>query len=223
MPDFQYDFDETQNGPIAEAKPVNRLPAGLKIICIISIVLGVTGGIASLANGLTLATGSQGQANLQQADGPVNAELMQKMQREMYEHASQYALWQVVLLGLHAISAAGLVVGGIFMLKRRVLCIGLLRLAMLVAILYVIGEVVLQIVIQVETLPIAERYGREIMDQAMKQAGSGGAQVGQLPNMLLVGIYVALGMMVVFALVRLAFYLLGEIYLGRSSVRQLMD
>ena len=205
--------------PQAQQVPVARgpLPTGLKAICIIAIVLGGLGTLFSCGGVASLAIGPSMQAAFNMPAQPgmdqEAARMQQELQAEMAAIGQEYLPFTITSVILHLLSGLALLCGGILALKLSARGRSILLVGCVVAILYELVHGVLSVVVQLRTVPIAQK----IMDQALLQGGQ-----AELPpafgKFMLVIMFVTLGISLVTVLVKIAFYVISVVYLKKPHI-----
>jgi len=226
MPDFSDAFDASAfDGPAAESpedspRP-DALPGGLKAICIIVIVLGALGTIAAMVTGVGLVLGQQAQAAFapQQDMGAEMRQIQDQMQEEMNAIAAKYRMPSVGAMLLHLLTALMLLIGGVMTLRRKALGRRILLWGCGLSIVYLVVETILNTLMQLQSLPIYQEYGDDLMAEAARQ---GGGDAANMPNFLMIAIFVGLGFAVLLSVAKIVFYLISIFYLRRSQVEALM-
>jgi hypothetical protein len=205
--------------PQAQQVPVARgpLPTGLKAVCIIAIVLGglgtlfSCGGAASLAIGPSIraAFGTPAQPGIDQE----SARMQRELQAEMAAIGQEYLPFTIASVILHLFSGLALLCGGILALKLSATGRSILLVGCVLAILYELVDGVLNVVIQLRTVPLAQK----MMDQVLQQGGQ-----AELPpafgQFMLVIMFVTLGISLVTVVVKIAFYVMSVVYLKKPHI-----
>jgi hypothetical protein len=201
-----------------ERKAAATLPGGLKAICIIAIVLGSFGVLATIASSIGLVFGQQIQDQLNpglQDLEPDVQDVQRQMQQDLNAIAGKYRSVQLLDLLLHLVSAVLLVVGSAMVLRRTGRGIPILIGGFAVAIVYLLLNTGLTIVVQLQSLPIIQ--------EMIEQAGDAEGAPAEAGTLALFGVIVGIIIAVVIALAKLIFYLIGLFYVRRSEVRALMQ
>ncbi len=229
MPDFSDTFDPYAS-PIEVPEPLAKLeapfPGGLKAICIIAIVLGSLGAMAALLSGVGLVVGQQAQAALNPSQPGTSAEmeeLQQKMQTEINAIANKYIVANTAAALMHLFTAVLLLSGAIMTLRRTALGASLLTFGSAASILYVVGYGILNILIQLQTVPVIESFMGELVAETGEQAGQNADALAMMPKFLMIGVFIALAFSVLFALVKITFYLITIFYLRKPQIRALFQ
>jgi len=207
-----YTAPQTADVPVARGPA----PTGLKAICIIAIVLGALGLATSCGGVVQLAVGESLQSAFNMPAGPgIDPELaraQQEMQAEIVKIGRQNLPLKIVAAVLHILSALGLLVGGIMTLRLSRTGRSILLAGCGAAILYELLQTVLGVMDQLTMMPIVQKF----FDQGMPPgAGEMPPAFGQF---MAAGVVVGIAFTVIFALVKLAFYLFSVIYLQRKHV-----
>lgn len=218
MSDSPKAWDPYQPPPLElAAGPPRLLPTGLKAICIIAIVLGALGTLASFGGLVSLALnqsiirgfGLPGQSGA----GEQAEQLQEELQREVVAIGAKYLPFTAATVILRLVAGLLLLVGGILTLKLASTGRWLLLAGCSVAILYELVGTVLQVVVQTQTLPMVGKS----LEAMLQRSGQGQIPPG-LGQILLVSMYVMLGVTLVTVLVKIVFYVVSIVYLKKSTV-----
>lgn len=227
MPEFPDSF-EPYASPVEVKVPtaVGPLPGGLKAVCIIAIVLACLGGMGSLASGVGLVAGQTLQAAMnpgQPGPGDGMQQAQQKMQAEVNEISRRYLIPSAAAVILHLLTALLLLAGAIMTLQRKGSGPGMLTFGCASSILYVVGNGILYAVMQLQMIPIMQSFMGDVMAEAGKKAGGGGAQPPDMGNFMMIFIFIGVGIAVLWALVCIIFYLIAIFYVRKPNVRALFQ
>ncbi len=218
MPDSPRSWDPYQPPQVEPAPVPHRLlPTGLKAICIIAIVLGALGTLASCGGLVSLAVnqsiitgfGLPGQSGADEQ----GEQLQEELQREVVAIGAKYLPFTAATVILRLVAGLLLLVGGILTLKLVGTGRWLLLTGCTVAILYELVRTVLQVVVQTQTLPMVGKS----MEAMLQRSGQGQIPPG-FGQVMLVFMYVMLGVTLVTVLVKIVFYVVSIVYLKKSAV-----
>lgn len=200
--------------PMTANKP---LPAALKAICIIAMVLGLLGTILScmgvvglavnqsFAGGFGFPAGGGGDAATQAAQ--------KELQDGMTEITRQYLPYSYVVVILHLAAGLLLTIGGLLGLKSSPAGRSTLLAGFFAAIVYEIGQTILNLIIQTKTLPLVQKS----MDQMLQRPGQPNLPQG-VGQLMVVVMFVILGITLITVLVKVAFYAYSIYYLNRKDI-----
>ena len=210
------------NNPFASPQPVSaeyetaarrKAPGALTAILIICLVLGILGLLESCFGGAALAF--QTQINEFQAKNP--DPIAKKMQQEIEGVQQEQFVPNLIMIGLNFIVAPLLVTGAIGGLNRKTWGYRFLSAGLLLAVFYVVVRVVLTIIIQLATMGTMTKAMQDGMRQ---QGGANAAQGAEIVGTAMqVGIYVAIGVSVLWGLIQLGFYFWSWTYLRKDQTR----
>lgn len=199
----------------------------LKTVAIISVVLGGLGLMTNCSSAVFLAAGKQAQAAMMPMSQPgMDAEML-KVQQEMMDamYGVQEKFWTglVVLCAVHFVVAVSLLIGGILCLKRSRAGGKVLTVAASLAITYVIGQTIVQGMMQLQQADVMKDY----MQQIANAAGGPNPPPPGFGQMMAtatsIGIFIGVAFLVVFALVKIGFYLFTILTLKKPYIRALLQ
>ncbi len=224
MSEFSSPFD-MNTAPVEAvlAKTAAPLPKGLKAICIIAIILGSLGILLSIVSGVGLVLGpaiSSAISPQQPGLDPGMREAQEKMQQEIQAVAQEYTALSAVTVVMHLLTAILLLAGGIMTLKRNHKGTVILTIGCVLAIVYEVGQGMLNAVIQLQTVPIVKSFAQD----AFARAGQGQAAPEALevmPQIMVALVFVGLAFSVAVILAKCIFYLISIFYLRKPQVTSL--
>jgi hypothetical protein len=195
--------------------PQGPLPAGLKAVCIIAIVLGGLGILFSCFGAFGLIAGQATQSAFEMP-GPAGGDMAQaqrEMQTQIMEATRAYQPYLIVSVLLHVFAAIALLFGGILALKVSATGRLVLLAGCALATLYELVQSVLSVLVQSQTLPITQKY----MEQALPPGGPANLPPGFSKAMVVVMLVFA-GIGLLLSLVKIVFYVFSIIYLQRAHI-----
>jgi hypothetical protein len=202
-------------------RPVGR-PGWLSFLCVLCIVLGALGLMNSVFGTFGMVVGPRFQQFMAAQPKPGMPddlkEAQEKMQADMYTIQAKY-IWPLGLsIALRLIVCALLLVGGIRCLNMSEQGRKLLIIACSIALVFDLLQAIFQMVITVENMTVMN----EFMEAMANQGGSTPKEVeaviktiGSIIRFLMVG------MVCVFALAKIAFYIFGVLYLQKPNIMAL--
>ncbi len=199
-------------------------PRGLKVLCTVVIILGAAGLVSTAFGVAALWLGQRAETMFFVGDQPGAPqhlrELNAQMQREMLAVQSRFWTVNVGLLGIHAVVATGLLVGGIQVLRqfrrgRRVLIA-----ACGLAIAFELARGVVQSLLQIQAMSVMQAYFEEMTQISMNEAAQAAEWVARAAQMAM--LFGAV-LMIVWILAKLVFYTGSVWYLGTARVREYLD
>ena len=196
---------------------VGRRPGGLTAVCVIVIVLGGLGAMASLMALPGLIFGAAMQKQMGQAFGST----MPDEQRDAYagmmnDMGAVQSQWLPIALPatiMGVVVAVALIVGGVRGLGRKPGAGEWLRRILLLTMLVDIARAVINSVMQVQVAEVTSEYMAKIMGA---QGGPAAAGMGQMMGIMT---YVGIAFIVAWTLAKMMFYGFSYSYVGRSHVR----
>lgn len=219
-PAYFGDREESADAP-------HHRPGGLTAICVIAIIFGSLGLLIALfALGAMLA----GDA-LQNAFSPRTPagmeddemlELQEEMQQDLEAIAEQHVIPTSVILMGRFLFAIGLLVGAVKVLKLRPGARTLLMNIFLAAIIFELVRFGVELYVQMQTMPVLERYMDRMMEIAAEDAPPGAADPQQMSQMVMtITKVVSIGGLVLFLLIKVIFYGIGASYLSKQKMKAL--
>jgi hypothetical protein len=222
-------FDAYRPPPVSLAAPPaeaeSTLKAGrIKALCIIIIVLAGLGLASALMGAVGLLVGQQMQGAFTMGNQPGVPKRVQDLQRDMQRGMQavqdRYLAVNAVLLAGHVIVAAGLLVGGIQSLRRRIPGRKILIAACLSAIAFELIRGTVQAFIQVQVMSVMSRFFQEMMEVSMNEAAEVAEWVAWGARAaMVVGVLMLIG----WILAKVVFYSVTVWYLRKLAVRQYLD
>jgi len=220
-------FDAAVPGaPSRSSTAADSLPAGLKAICIIAVILGVSGMMLAVASGAGLLAGRQvpGAFNFERPELDPELEelgrIQQRMQAELNAILQEFALPNALAATGHLFTAMLLVIGSIMTLRRKSTGPSLLSFACAASILYLVGRVILSIWIQVKSMLVYERFASRFMAEIGERSGGEGAEaMAAMPKIFMIFLVIGLAVSAVIALAKITFYAIAFFYLRKPTVR----
>lgn len=208
-----YQAPQTPQMPVAQGP----LPTGLKAVCIIAIVLGGLGMLFSCFGAVGLVAGQSMQSafNMPAPEGvdPEMARAQEDMQTQTAAIARQYLPFSIVSVVLRLFAAIALLLGGILTLKVSAMGRLILLAGCGLAILYELVKSVLGVLVQLQTIPIMQKF----MEQGLPQGGPADLPPVFSKAMLAV-MLVGVGVGLFAALVKIVFYIFSVTYLQRTHI-----
>ena len=203
-----------------------RRPGGLTAICVITLVLGGLGLIASLVGLAALAAQDQIQKTFavkSQPGMPENfAKTQQEMQAKMQTVQKPYRGVSMGLLATNIVLASCLIVGGIMVLRFHPKGCSLLVGAFVVAIAFETARTIVGVAMQLDTAAVMSQTMVRMAEASPSSGGSGGVQAAETIAMITrIGVFVGMAFTVVFGLAKIIFYIIGFRYLRRPTIRAL--
>ncbi|MBM4088082.1 MAG: hypothetical protein FJ276_01440 [Planctomycetes bacterium] len=198
-------------------RPSAATPTGLKAICILAIVLGGLGAFGAAMGGVGLAVGQSLQGLFSPPAQPGMdsrmVELQRTMQREMQEVTDRYLPFSIVEIVTHMITALMLLAGGAMTLNKSAAGRLILIWGCTLAIFYVLGQTVLNTVIQLRMLPIVQSF-----TDGMVEGAGGDAPPDIFPAIMAAAIWAGVAFGGVLAVVKLFFYAFAIVYLRKPHI-----
>ena len=196
-----------------------RRPGWLVTICVISIALGGMGFLHALYGFVELTVGEQMQAAMRPGPGAGGPEELEELQKEFEDgirEVQQRYFIPLLLFGLARLAlTACLVVGGIMCLGLKPPGRKLLIGAFIAALLFEVGDSILQGKIAGEMIEPMRALGAAIDEQQPRQ----GNVPLELGRTIIVGLFwVIMGVFYVLQVAKFVFYLTGLLYLRRTSL-----
>jgi hypothetical protein len=196
-------------------------PSGFMAICVIAIILGGMGTLASLMGviGLIAAPAIQSLATARQPGQPqAMHDLNVEMQREIAEVTDHWKPFSFAIVTVHLLVSAGMLLGAIFCIRRNPTGIPLLSYSTMAAIGYEGLNLLMQIVVQMETFPITSRYVQRIMEAT--PGNNAPPEMGKfMANAMVAGMWVTIGILVFWTLAKVVFDVIAIRYMSREDVR----
>lgn len=198
------------------AAPTQR-PKLLSAVCVISVVLGVSGLLSALSSLAALVFQDQMQSFFAALNPPGTssemADLQNQMQSDMKAVTDQFRPVNYVLVPLHFIITSALLYGGLRALQLHPSSRQVLVAACGAAFAFDVIRGILGVVVQLKTTRIVSEY----MD---RMAGESDRFMTTIMTVS-VGIGIVLGLIVILA--KLLFYGLSVVYLRKPHVRELFQ
>jgi hypothetical protein len=210
-------------GPFGPAPPRSGRPGLLTTLCVLCIVLGALG----LMNSLLGVVGVAGGRAIQAAFQPKGAaglpadmqEAQDKFNQDMVAVQDKF-FWAIVPgLGIRFVAALLLLIGGIKALSLKESGRKLLLVACAVAVVFEISHSILQSFVNLETMTAVNSYVTSLPRQANAPPG----MEGTIQTIVRASIIGSLIFAYLIALVKIALYVFGLIYLRRDSIKQLFQ
>jgi hypothetical protein len=208
-------------GVYAGPRPVGR-PGWLSAVCVLCIVLGALGLMNSLFGTVGLIAGPRFQRFMAAQPQPGMQEDLKKAQEKfrenMYEIQMNY-IWPLsVSILMRVVVCTLLLVGGIRALNMVEPGRRLLIIACAIALVFDLLQAILQLVMTVENMTVTN----EFMEAMANQGGSTPKEVEAVIKTIgFVIRFVVLGMVCVFALAKIAFYIFAVLYLQKPNIMAL--
>jgi hypothetical protein len=147
-------------------------------------------------------------------------DLQRDMQRGIQAVQDQFLAVNAVLLAGHVIVAAGLLLGGIQSLRRKLPGRKILIAACLSAIAFELIRGTVQAFIQVQLMSVMTRFFQEMMQVSMNEAAEAAEWVAWSARAaMVVGVLMLIG----WILAKVVFYSFAVWYLRKPAVRQYLD
>ncbi len=213
--------------PIAAARVApRRRPTGLTVICVLALVLGCMGLLATLVAGVQLgvqlAVGAQFQQSLPSPEAP-NADFEQiqrEMQTKIQAVTRRFIAPQVVLLVAKFALCAALIYAAVRTLNLRASARRQLAWIFAFLIAFEIIQLSVFVAMQLQIQPIMMEYLSKMMRPA--DGGTGPpAEAGQL--FASVAIIAGLVFAAVWAFAKILFCVMARRYLGKPEIRSLFE
>jgi hypothetical protein len=200
-------------------------PGLLTTLCVLAIVLGALGILNSLLGVAGAIGGKMLQSALQPKVGTGVPDDMQKAQEEFQANvnAVQEKYWWATIpaLGFRFVAALLLLIGGVKSLSLNESGRKILLVACAVAVVFEILHAILQSVINLDMMTAVNSYVEKMAD-AMPDGPDGSAQMNNVMGTIVRGSIIG-GLILAYfiALVKIALYVFGLIYLQRDRIRAL--
>jgi hypothetical protein len=231
-------FDKTTPNPYASPAqgymppapaPGTRRSGWMTFFCIIAIVLGSLGAANAVMGTASLVFASFLQQGMQGPPPPGLSQefvdLQNKMNAEMLAVTHRYFYFLLPTQLILAVIATGLLIAGIRALNMSRSGVWLLSTMFLVTSIYEVARLVLTLLHQMEVGQVTQKYLGPLMEK-MPQGGKGVPPGfgNMMSTMISVGIGVGICFTVGWAVIKLAIYLSGWVYLNKPQVQaQLQD
>jgi hypothetical protein len=228
MPTPQPPFGPADSNSPFAAPPRAKRPGGLTAICIIAIVLGALGLLASLKAlaGVAFQQAASEAFVMQQQPGvsPEFVEANNKMQQEALEVTHRFwGLTAGVALANLAISA-GLLAGAILMLKMNDKARGFLVAVLAVAILFEVIQACVYVFMQLQLAPILSESMPTMMKSSVPAGQPGAQQIAEMGTVVAkAAIFAGIAFQMVFGLAKLIYYAVATRYLCKPRIRALCE
>jgi hypothetical protein len=210
--------------PRVVAPPISAStqPSGFMAIMVIMLILGILGTLASLMGivGLIAAPTIQAMAERPQPGQPqAMHELNVQMQREIREATDRWRPFSFVIVAVHLLVAGAILAGAILCLRRNPTGLPLLQYGSGSAICYELINLMVQAVVQMETMPITARFTKRMMEVAPGNAN--GAKMGEvMGTMMNVIMWVVILFMVAWAVAKIVADVIAIRYTLREDVQR---
>jgi len=196
----------------------------IKTLCVIIIVLAGLGLASALMGAVQLLVGQQMQAAFTMGNQPNVPKRVQDLQRDMQRGIQavqdQFLAVNAVLLAGYVIVAAGLLLGGIQSLRRKLPGRKILIAACLSALAFELIRGTVQAFIQVQLMSVMTRFFQEMMQVSMNEAAEVAEWVAWSARAaMVVGVLMLIG----WILAKVVFYSFAVWYLRKPAVRQYLD
>jgi hypothetical protein len=168
-----YANPQSKPGPYDMPNLPPKKPGALTAVGVVGIVMGILGlGAACLVLvGLPLQAQMQGTFNpVPPPNAPPVMRLQYEMNVEMQAIQDRYMVPNMVFGGLHLLLAAGMIIGGILVLKTNPAGRTLLMYTLLAVIVFELVRAAVGLMAQLEIMPITTMY----MERIMREAGGPG-------------------------------------------------
>ena len=220
----QFDPYRTPALPDSQAFPAprGRRPGWLTAVCVIAIVIGILGAFNGVFGLIGAVFGQQLQSAVSPAAGSVPPG-MEKIQTEFQDqmNAVQKEFFVALLSSavLRTIIAVLLLVGGVMGLNLKEQGRQLLVLGFAIALLFEIGNTVLNSLVNMEVMTAFNAYVEALAEEL--PAGGGGPPPQMLMGIMKGSIIFGFVVQYLIVLIKMGFYAFGLIYLSRQAIKAL--
>lgn len=202
------------------------LSTGLKTIAIIAVVLGGFGlaSVAMGAVGLVLNRQLQSAFGSSSLGGNDNATVryQQQLQERLAATTDKYLPASLIVLAMKFGVAVVLLVGGVMVLLMKPTGRSILRIGCGLAVFYEFASVTLNSLIQVNNIRIMREMSEHLMG-SVPAGGQGGAPAEMVSKVIMVAMFAGLAFAVALTLVKVGYYIISVVYLGKPAVRARFD
>ena len=199
-----------------------RRPGWLTAVCVIAIVIGILGAFNGVFGLIGAVFGQQLQSAVSPAAGSVPPS-MEKIQTEFQDqmNAVQKEFFVALLSSavLRTIIAVLLLVGGVMCLNLKEQGRQLLVLGFAIALLFEIGNTVLNSLVNMEVMTAFNAYVEALAEEL--PAGGGGPPPQMLMGIMKGSIIFGFVVQYLIVLIKMGFYAFGLIYLSRQTIKAL--
>jgi hypothetical protein len=217
---FSFDSDSPRSAGV----PDGKRPRGLTVICVIAIVLGGLGLLASLGGIAKLAADSGFQQSFMPPQGPGGdqaIEIQRLMQQKRQVIANRYWWPNMGFALANLVVAGGMLAGGIMALNRFPAARALLLVVFAVAVPFEVSRSVVNVLMQRDIAVVLSDLMPRLMETSPPAHGPNARQAAEMGEMAAkVVLYLGLAFTLAFSLAKLIFYAVGCSWMGRPAVRQ---
>ena len=202
--------DNPFDAPQSQAIPkVQQSPGALTVICVFCLILGIMGVLGSCMNGVALAAQGTLAKMIEDMPGDPSQKELQKIQMQA---AGDTAIPNLVLAGINVIVGSLLVFGSIGGLRRKESGRGMLRIALLAAIIYSVLKIIVMIYTTITTTAA--------LQSGLAENPALGGEAKAIADMTAYFSYGGLAFGVVISLAIMGFYIWSRGYLNKENVVQ---
>lgn len=189
---------------------MGRRPGGVTAICVIAIVLASLGICGAIYQGVALAL--QSTILAQPPAGDELSQMQNEMQRQMIEATRPLTPFQIFLLAANLGASIALLAAAILALSMRPSGRGWLAGASVGCAAVDLLGAGLGLLAAVKSWPVVAEFTRKMAERGGSMAQAGGV--------MKFAVAVAIGLQVIWLMLKLGFYITSVVYLQRPNVRQ---
>lgn len=196
-----------QTPSISATKPA---PGALTFILIVCLIFGIMGLCGSCFTGIGLAMQSTLEKMLTEGPGPAEQKDFQKMSLEVQ---GEFLIPGLAIAGINLFVATFLIIGSIAGLQRKPSAVGLMRNAILFAIIYVVLKIIFAIYTSIGSV-------NGLTEKVQNYQGAGNKEAMEtMLQITVVSTWVGLGIGILFPIAMMGFYIWARIYMGSEKVK----